>query len=285
MSEVVRSPHSGELLRTKPGRGAGGREEKEKAILSLHSSLSQLVEMQNQDEKEKEQDWLPMDPPSPIAFPTVSQPIPSPSSLPQILSTEEQEQQEHEVIIIDLTSSDSPLEEAVFVEVEKEPMKSLRGTLAPQQPVRITGRGSEVRSKLEKLVQRGGDPPPLTSFSGEEVDACPPNHQCSSQQQFEGAFANDISGFASEFSNTKQSFEQQFSSSGSGGAEAVKAQLNNFANELFSSIGSGPESREVVGECGGDFVSSCYEQLLDTKIDKLQEEMRRLEAQYWGNKL
>ena len=65
----------------------------------------------------------------------------------------------------------------------------------------------------------------------------------------------------------------------------MKQQLNNFANDLFSSIGSGPESREVDGECGGDFVSSCYERLLDTKIDKLQEEMRRLEAQYWGNKL
>lgn len=278
MNEVVRSPHSGELLTTSE-RG-DGREEKEKAILSLHSSLSQLVEMQNQDEEEK-QDWLPMDPPPPIAFPT-SQPILSSSSLPLILSTEEQEQQQkHDVIIIDLTSSNSPLEEAVFVEVEEEPIKSFR---APQQPVRITGRGSEVRSKLEKLV-RGGDPPPLTSFSGGEVDDCPPNHQCSSQQQFKEAFANDISGFAKEFSNTKQSFEQQFSSSGSGGAEAVKHQLNNFANDLFSSIGSGPESREVVGECGGDFVSSCYEQLLDTKIDKLEEEMRRLEAQYWGNKL
>jgi len=261
---VVRSPHSGELLTQERG---DERKEKEKAILSLHSSLSQLVEMQKQDEEEK-QDWLPMDPPSPIAFPT-SQAIPS-SSTPLILSTEEQEQQQQQdVIIIDLTSPNSPLEETVFVEVEQEPILSpgLRAR-APQQQVRITGRGSEVRSKLEKL----------------EGEGCPPNHQCSSQQEFVGAFANDISGFAKEFSNTKQSFEQQFSSSGSGG-EAVKQQLNNFASDLFSSIGSGPESREVVGECGGDFVSSCYEMLLTTKIDKLQEEMRRLEQKYWGNKL
>lgn len=269
MNEVVRSPHSGELLKQERG---GGRKEKEKAILSLHSSLSQLVEMQKKDEEEK-QDWQPMDPPSLIAFPT-SQAIPS-SSLPLILSTEEQEeQQQHDVIIIDLTSSNSPLEETVFVEVEQEPILNagLRAN-APQQQVRINGRGSEVRSKLEKLVR-----------GGEEAEGCPPNHQCSSQQEFKGAFANDISGFAKEFSNTKQSFEQQFSSSGSGG-EAVKQQLNNFASDLFSSIGSGPESREVVGECGGDFVSSCYEMLLTTKIDKLQEEMRRLEQKYWGNKL
>ena len=215
MNQVVRSPHSGELLTPE---GGGGRKEKEKAILSLHSSLSQLVEKQKQDEEEK-QDWLPMDPPSPIAFPT-SPAIPS-SSLPLILSTEEQEQ--HDVIIIDLTSSNSPLEETVFVEVEQEPILSpgLRAR-APEGEVRILGRGSEVRSKLEKLV-RGGE-------------GCPPNHQCSSQQEFKGAFANDISGFAKGFSNTKQSFEEQFSSSGNGG-EAVKQQLNNFASDINLPVG------------------------------------------------
>ena len=268
MKEFVRSPHSGEILTSERG---GGRKEKEKAILSLHSSLSQLVEIQKRDEEE-EQDWLPMDPPSSIPFPT-SQATPS-SSLPQILSTEEQQQQQDDVIIIDLTSSKSPLKETVFVEVEQEPILSPGlGGGAPQEQLRISGRGSEVRSKLEKLLT-----------GGEEAEGCPPNHQCSRQQELKGAFANDISGFAKEFTNTKQSFEREFSSSGSGG-EAVKQQLNNFASDLFSSIGSGPESREVVDECGGDFVSSCYERLLTNKIDKLQEEMRRLEEKYWGNKL
>ena len=267
----MRSPHSGELLT--PERG-DGRREKEQAILSLHSSLSQLVEMQKQPDSEK-QDWLPIDPPTSIGFPSDAtfQSIPS-SPLPLIQSTEEQEQQKQDVIIIDLTSSSTPSEEAVFVEVDQEPILSSGfRPRSPQQQVRITGRGSEVRSKLEKLAERG------------EEDICPPHHQCgSTQQQFKDAFVNDISGFATEFGNTKQSFDEEFSISGSGG-EAVKQQLNNFANDLFSSIGSGPESREVEGECGGDFVSSCYERLLDTKIDKLQEEMRRLEAQYWGNKL
>ena len=280
----MRSPHSGELLT--PERG-GERKEKEKAILSLHSSLSQLVAMQKQDDKEK-QDWLPMDRPPLIGFPSspTSQSIPS-SSLPLIQSTEEQEQQKNDVIIIDLTSSNSPLEETVFVEVEQEPIVSSGfGARAPEQQVVITGRGSEVRSKLEKLKTSWKQAGEAELDEVEEV-GCPPNHDCSrSQQEFKGAFANDISGFAKEFSNTRQSFEQEFSSSGTGGgAVAVKQQLNNFANDLFSSIGSGLESREVVGECGGDFVSSCYERLLDTKIDKLQEEMRRLEAQYWGNKL
>ena len=53
---------------------------------------------------------------------------------------------------------------------------------------------------------------------------------------------------------------------------------------MFSSIGPGPESRKE-SDCGEDLDSSCYERLLDTKIDKLQGEMRFLEAQFWENKL
>ena len=266
-NEVARSPHSGELLT--PERESG---EKEKAILSLHSSLSQLVEMQRHETDEKQVDWLPVAPPSPIISSTPPRSTSS-NSLPLVLSTEEQEQQNQDVIVIDLTSSNpQSLGETVFVEVEQEPTATpiLETAQFPKQPVTIRGRGSEVRSKLEELE------------TTENKSGCPPNHQCNNHQGQIGAFANDISGFAKEFSSTKQSFDDQFFNSG---GETVKQQLNEFANNLFTNIGSGPESREVGEECGGDFVSSCYERLLDTKIDKLQEEMRRLEAQYWGKKL
>ena len=54
-------------------------------------------------------------------------------------------------------------------------------------------------------------------------------------------------------------------------------QWNKLVYNLFSSIRPGPESRKE-SNCGGNFDSSRYERLLDTKIDKLQWEMRWLEA-------
>ena len=54
--------------------------------------------------------------------------------------------------------------------------------------------------------------------------------------------------------------------------------------QLFQQHSAGPESRKE-SNSGWDFDSSCFERLLDTKIDKLQGEMRLLEAQFWENKL
>ena len=50
-----------------------------------------------------------------------------------------------------------------------------------------------------------------------------------------------------------------------------------------------PELRTDSGAANIDdcqeLVSACYEKLLDRKIVQLQSEMKRLEEQYWGNKV
>ena len=66
-------------------------------------------------------------------------------------------------------------------------------------------------------------------------------------------------------------------------AQHLDGGLPNFPLEFHRNKNN--VDHEFGRRCSGTFVSSCYEELLDNKIGKLQREMKRLEAQYWGDKV
>ena len=88
--------------------------------------------------------------------------------------------------------------------------------------------------------------------------------------------------FEKEFSSTQRTFAE-FGGFDSSASEGLKQKLSSSDNDPFAQSADQKERGER--GCSGNFVSDCYESLLDTRIDDLQREMRRLETEYWGNKL
>ena len=95
-------------------------------------------------------------------------------------------------------------------------------------------------------------------------------------------FGLNVLDFEKEFSSTQRTFAE-FGGFDNSASKGLKQKLSSSDNDPFAQ--SADKKGRGEGGCSGNFVSDCYESLLDTRIDDLQREMRRLETEYWGNKL